>query len=488
MIAIAVFLVSLFWTNDEKIVKTEFLSLAEYRGPIDDCLNINLLYSHEKNILSECTKNYLHFFPSQELRNRNNPARPNDQISLGSFNMFHLGDNLSSLKNFSLVAEIVYQCDVVAAQEFMPLPNDDANLNTKIADHIKRLGPAAKIPFEPWSVRTPGYLSVLIELQKLDSSWSLIMQASPAGEGSTGEMAGYFYRSARVQLAEWKYCPAENNINLNTNVVGKSLGCVVQIPKAQQKLISRTAFAAHFISSDFTFVALTSHIRYRPVDTVPELKAQQKTLCSLYVDPKNCKFAKEDVGRYYEVYTVSEQIKSIQQKSKIKNVIFMGDFNLEINPATNEFWRAALKHSVGLMPFQKGLSTLSTKSKKLVSNYDHFLFNPQITKTCDLNSINTMDYTSDKLNDDAVASHVKKYLQPDVQKNWVTDVLQQQQSLLRFENKDGGNLVALNEKDKIDLATAPTAAAERMKENDFAVYLELISDHLPIYMNCKTKL
>src|SRR5437868_2412574 len=70
-----------------------------YRGPLDDCVQNGALYSRTGNLGADCTLNYVHFYPNNINLKKAESAK--GTLKIGSFNLFHLGDSQSSMKNFS---------------------------------------------------------------------------------------------------------------------------------------------------------------------------------------------------------------------------------------------------------------------------------------------------------------------------------------------------------------------------------------------------
>lgn len=507
---IAIALASFFFFNNYKSQQTDFASqqettkvvpkptvsgtptqaAPEYRGPLDDCLQNSFLYTRLGDMIADCTMNYVHFYPSSAAKKLNLQKRPAGELKIGSFNLFHMGDNQAPLKNFALIASIINRWDIVGGQEFMPLAGDIATNNSILGQLVQDQNTKPiQFPYQNWRVVAPGYLRLLQELQKLDSSWALILQSTPAGEGSTGEMAGFFYRSSSVELKEWDYCPSEKTINIKNNAPAKNLGCLVQVTEDRKKLISRTAFAAYFKSGNFDFVGLTSHIRFRADDDAGNRKTQMDEICLNNTDVKKCSLPQDAIGRFYEVLAVAEQIASIKEKAKDKDVIFMGDFNLEILPKTIPYWKAALKKATGFMAFQTDPSTLSAPAKKLASNYDHFIFDPKQTTACDSKTAHTYNLTaSAKANNDPVLQKIGSYLKPETQQQWIVELTKNLDTLVHVQNKGDAPVRALNDKEKKDYTDTYAEVFKRMQGNDYAVWPELISDHIPIEMSCRTDL
>ena len=458
---------------------------SETQGPIDDCLDHAYLYARYDGLKSECTMNYVHYYSEKTIPTG---VPEGGKLRIGSFNLFHLGDNQSSLKNFALTAEIMNQWDVVGAQELMPLPTEQAISNHAICSLIIQSGDNNDYIKRKLQVDRPGYLILLNELRRLDPSWSLILQPMAEGDGSSGEMAGFYYRKAVVQLRDCDYCPAERSIDLKSQNPTKSYGCLAQIPPEQQKLVSRRAFVTYFQSGKFDFIGMTAHVRFRAADLESDLRLQENEICQNHEDPKKCKPTKDNVGRYYEVKAVADQIDSIQRSARDKDVIYMGDFNVEYNTKTISYWKAALKSAEGFFVYQNLPTTLAVQRESLLSNYDHFIFNPKITTQCSPESVKPYDFTSSKTPTNALQEKIADAASPvNVQKQIEKRMGEIENFAKAKVNKDNSILVSnLDQKEVDEYKNRFAGTVERMKKNHVGAMLELISDHIPIEMECQT--
>lgn len=491
-------------TSEQNLISPRLPSAAASlvsvtQGPIDDCLNFASLYARNEGLTAECTSNYEHYFSETPA-----PSISKPNLRIGSFNLLHLGDNQASLKNFKLVAQIMNQWDIVGSQELMPLPGPQAASNHLIAGVIEQTGNNNYYVQKNLQVEKPGYLTLLTELRRLDPSWAVILQSEAEGEGGSGEMAGFYYRQSVVQLRDWGYCPSDKAIDLRTQTPTRNLGCLVQVSEEQKKLISRRAFAAYFQSGNFDFVGLTAHIRFNPAMQATDIQAQTKELCQNFVAPppsKPTKFVKagktvanpckptlSDVGRYYEVKAIADQIATIQQQSNDKDVIYMGDFNLELFTTTVPYWNAALKSAEGFKVYQSSPTTLGVKKNALVSNYDHFIFNPLFTTTCSVKGIRPYNFTA------------LTQTPTDLQKMFLaaTETAQVQAQMERRlaevrnfakakVNRDNQVFITnLDPKEIEEYRVRMLGAAKRMSFNHVGAMQEQISDHVPIEMECLT--
>lgn len=495
--ALALVVSSLFYfqNHSNKELGTDLSSSAPiaaaapstYRGPIDDCVQNTVLYSSTSHLIAECSGNYVHFYP--ENVNPRSAESTSGDLRIGSFNLFHLGDNQSPMKHLGLVAKIMNQWDVVGAQEMMPLPGEWADGNQKIFNLLSvKKGSSVSFPYENWSVTMPGYMRLLVELQALDPSWAVILQPVPEGEGTSGEMAGFYYRSKKVRLKEWGYCPAERAIDVRTGARVANYACLLQIPEDQRRLMSRVAFTAYFQAGKFDFVGVTTHVRFRASDKEEEQKEQAQDICSFHSNPAKCKPAKDEVGRFYEVTAIANQFNDIKKITGDNDIIFTGDFNLEDDKKSKDLWAASLAPAEGYQVTQTDMTTLSIKSAKMASNYDHFILDPKATSECDMSSIRAFDFTTADTSSDPVMKEIAKFLNPAMQQILLADAQQSMATLTKYQlgrGKSEDSLRPLNDKEKAEMIRSYSESIQRMKANKYGALLELISDHVPIEMRCR---
>ncbi|WP_413290108.1 hypothetical protein [Bdellovibrio sp. HCB337] len=485
--ALALVLSSLFYfqNHSEKESQAELSSqeTVDYRGPVDDCLQFELLYSRDGILAADCTANYVHYYPKNY--DPKVAEKTKGDLRIGSFNLFHLGDNQAPMKSLSLVAKIINQWDVVGAQEMMPLPGEWAVANQKIYDFLVANRANVVFPHQNWKVTFPGYLALLHELHEIDPSWALILQPSPEGEGTSGEMAGFFYRSSRVRLKDWGYCPRDGAVELKSNESLFNYGCLTQIPPDQRQLMSRVAFTAFFQAGNFDFIGVTTHVRFRPSDQEADRKAQEVSICNSHENLQKCKVANEFVGRFYEVQAIARQIHDMKQIAGDQDVVFMGDFNIEFAKNNQALWNASLKDAPGYVVTQTAPTTLSIKSAKMASNYDHFILDPQATKECDINTVRDFNFTDVENSTDPVKKDIARMLSPAMQAVLLSDASAELEMLTKFQLGKNKGLRPLSDKEKADMTKSYADSVTRMKANKYGALLELISDHIPVEMNCR---
>ena len=339
------------------------------------------------------------------------------------------------------------------------------------------------------NVLRPGYLVLLNELRRLDPSWALILQSMPEGEGSSGEMAGFYYRSASVKLVEWSYCPADNAYDLKKQRPSGNFACLAQVKPEQRALMSRRAFVAYFQSGQFDFVGLTMHARFRSADTQEARDQQKDQICAQHLDMAKCKPTKDEVGRYYEVKAIADQISEIQAQSRDQDVIFMGDFNLEANDRSMPYWNAALKSAQGFEVFNKAPTTLGVDKNSLISNYDHFIFNSQAVSECSPATAKPFNFTSKTEGSPALQNLLAASSSPENRQQLIDKRMSEFASVAKAKVNSRDGSVSVGNLSPVEIEDCKRrfeATVGRMNANYTGAMLELVSDHLPIEIECMT--
>ena len=440
-------------------------------NPLEVCEHSSKIYYWSSDLKFECNTNYIHIFSKSGV---SRPQVNHSQVRIGTFNLFHLGDGMAPMKRLSLVAKIIDQWDVVAVQELMPLPARWAEINREVFAAVSDPSFDPNTAPTNWRVFEPGYLQLLNELHKIDPSWSLIVQSNP--ESPRTEMSGFFYRSSRARVKTWDYCKKVDRL--------PNIACSLAIPVRQRMLMSRNAFAAYFQSGDFDFIALTTHVRFRPPQSKTELALQIEEVCANYESDKPCKISKDKMSRFYEVKAISDQIPKLLKTDR--DVLFMGDYNLEITRKNDAFWNAALKAAPGFTVYQEGKTSISIPHQDLASNYDHFILNPAVSKNCDVEGISVYDFTGRGNGPSDPIIRDRDGMQSEG--DWLAFIRSERErvsTLVRAEDRQGRKvLVPINRLDQDQLIGFCETSMERMRASFFGAYMELISDHLPVAMVC----
>jgi hypothetical protein len=468
-------------------MSTSSSNILSYTGPLDDCLRSGRLYERVSDLESVCTPNYVHYFPRVDKNIQATIQNEIRSIKIGSFNMFHLGDDQTPLKNMKMMAQIIDHWDVVGSQELMPLPKDWSIANRQIDELlVDEKGQLKTFPYQNWKVVKPGYLQLLEALRERDKSWALIMQATAEGEGNTGEMAGFYYRSSRIKPKELSYCPKDLSADVRGNFPPQNLGCGLQVNPADRALMSRLPFVASFQAGHFDFIAISAHLRFHATMDAGDLAEQKKAVCENTLSAK-CKIQKDYIGRFFETLVTAKEMSVL---SKIDDdVIFMGDFNLEMKKNNLSMWKAALRPGPGVSVYQNEKTTLSLNNSGLASNYDHFVFNQENTPECKASSIRNFNYIlPDKKSKDLIemAGSISQYAQNVMQQKFIDEkknILVQMIKPNKATNPTAPR--QLNEKEKSDMINKYDRALVRLNQYKIGPAFEMLSDHIPIEMTCQ---
>lgn len=458
-----------------------------YTGPLDDCLRSGRLYERVSDLESVCTPNYVHYFPRVDKKIQAVVRNKPKAIKIGSFNLFHLGDDQTPLKNMKLMAQVIDHWDVVGVQELMPLPKDWSVANRQIDELlVDEKGQLKTFPYQDWDVVKPGYLQLLEALREKDKSWALIMQASAEGEGNTGEMAGFFYRSSQVKLKELSYCPKDLSADIRGNFPQQNLGCGLQVNPADRALMSRLPFVASFQAGAFDFIAITAHLRFHAAMDTGDLAEQKKAVCENALSAK-CKIQKDYIGRFFETMVTAKEMSVLSKLDD--DVIFMGDFNLEMKRNNISMWKAALRPGPGASVYQTEKTTLSLNNSGLASNYDHFVFNQENTPECKASSIRNFNYIlPDKKSKDLLemSGFISQYARTDMQQKFIAAKKDNLDRMIKPNKATNPTAPRqLNEKEKAEMLNKYDRALARLNQYKIGPAFEMLSDHIPIEMTCQ---
>ena len=375
--------------------------------------------------------------------------------------------------------------------------------------------------------RFPGYVQILDALHKLKNgkTWALIL--SPQGEGpettNTMELVGYFYRSSVVQPKTNKYCG--------------SYACILAMDRRDMGVnlsdaISRRPFMADFESGNFSFSLITSHIIFDS----PKSSYKMEHILSNSFGVDTYKglgkgLTKANYARFAEVKFAFDFIKrNLQRRGHEEDIIYMGDLNLE---KSNPFWHKVLSAWPGSQIFIDKKTSVSKfrvaggkETFGKASNYDHFIFDPVKTSECVKTSKSNpiprlnggvLDFTKGKIgrslnnmynirdesdyldgmgpNDQDFDLNPRKFDR--LMKRYVYRKLDKKKPTYTIGSK---NAVEGKHKKVSSGIVIDTKADEKYAQNFenrvlrsqlfdntyYYYYVQLLSDHYPIYMNCKT--
>ncbi|OFZ17149.1 MAG: hypothetical protein A2X86_01480 [Bdellovibrionales bacterium GWA2_49_15] len=330
--------------------------------------------------------------------------------------------------------------------------------------------------------RIPGYLQLLLKLQELDSSWSLIL--TPHGdaqeESNTQEMVGYFYRASRLRPQTNPHCRARFQRDSSAcypNLYADFMG------SDSANLFSRRPFLASFKSSEKSFTFLASHVIFE----APKSDATRKNMIQQAFGVEDVAklgqgITKANFARFVEVKMMLNLVEKLKDDA-LEDIIVMGDFNLE---GDNPFWQKLLPSGLHLLIQEKtSLSvTRFTQGKEthgVSSNYDHFLVNDKTLREC-------TEYARVNFLQGTFAQKVKnKYLVreeadkgPYLLSSDAENKIAMRMSEMESRLLDKKNLVGDLGKFKERVFDSQTS-----DETYYNFFQQLISDHLPIRMDCQ---
>lgn len=523
-----------------------------------ECRNNQEFFSSHFNI--SCHNNF-HYYQSKTKTKLDNTST----VKIAEFNALHPGMNKTRFKDYKKLAQIIQEFDIVAVTELIPLMSLDLENNEEVLQFLEdapemikatkseiatlqrqlrsssrgrtakerelRLLKRKKEQLEDdlddaaSLYREPGYLRILKELHKLrgGKSWNLIL--SPRGEGSeltsTPELVGYFYRATKVQPAQNPYC---KSVNKSANKF--SYACIVNMDRIdlgtdKSSVFARRPFLAQFKAGKSNFTLLASHILFESPEEPSRIKEIMRAAFGVdsYED-LGVGINKANYARFAEVKITLDFIAKYSKRyPRYKNIIYLGDLNLR---SSNKFWPRVLPSWPGAKLYIEEPTSLNenfargdgTPTDGVSSNYDHFIFNPSLTRQCvnkrkEINggAFNFMQgrigtgidriykvrykYNGGKSNirinankyDKVLARFVEPYF--DGRENIVT-IGRKYVTSGRFRKLSRGIIVDERETEEYGLLFQERIMDSQLEyETFYKFYEQLISDHLPIHMTCK---
>jgi hypothetical protein len=473
-------------------------SLVEYNNCL---LSQQRFPSFLGNDRVECNNDYLLYESAIASRKTSN------KLKIGSFNIIRIGQPNYPFKRNDMVAQIINQWDLVGVVEIMNTDRQYLEHNAEI-DRIKNIShKISDTDFEK-SYEMPRYLMLLKELRKLDPSWSLIMAGHGHGEvPAQYEYAGFLYRKGVVA-------------NQTTTFCSEKRGCLTPVIREKyENLISRLPFVARFDYGKLEFNAAVLHTRFR---------APTKIDCKLgeaagrpVAEIKKCiHYTTEEVALITELNRVTGRAYPNENDSRFlelavsareltkspEEVLLMGDFNLEAKPSNERSWQFALGTS-NKKVFVREPTSISEENG-LVSEYDHFIFDhtgANLSK-CDVSSARPFSFLLDPDNAQtkvSVLNSLADFLRQRKQNRaeaLAEFIKEQNRDFVVMENKDGQVIMSprypgstgsqrICKYDQRVLGNWKRRCEEDKKEKTepdgrYLVHHHLISDHLPIMMEC----
>jgi hypothetical protein len=384
---------------------------VKIKDSMDRCQVINNLIV-KKSFKLDCYGNYHHYGPTTK------NSKITSSLKIANYNLLHPGTSKTMFKDYALVAKIMNRYDIVSGLELLATVGKDElnnkavlaylkNIPTIVADlraeiknasdksQIQSLNSEiekilATIPKAQALYRAPGYLKVLLELKKLDPSWSLLL--APRGDsalvGSVEELVGYYYRADVTSPVANPHCKEYSD-----ELSGTPYACFITLTKdfMGKDLIqhfARRPFMASFKAGDDKVTLVTSHVVFTySGDEEAEKDMMKKSFgVESYKDLGNG-INSVNFARYAEVKITLDFMNKYKTRYKDDKIMFLSDTNLVSN---NAFWAQVLKSFPGAELFVTQASTISppryrsdeTETEGAANDYDHFIFNPETFSGC----------------------------------------------------------------------------------------------------------
>ena len=419
-------------------------------GTTEECLAAKNRYFARVRVQISCTPD-AHIYHSMSTTT----AARASILKVGQFNVFRLGEDSSKFKNFPLMAKIINQWDVVGAVELTPT-KDSIREHNREMDGLNT--EAARASY--WA---PGHIRLLLALRNLDPSWSLIMSSEARGEGSSGELAGFYYRASRLNPVPTRYC---------VQVTGDraASGCTARFAENDDPLVSRPPFIASFRVGNSAFTFVTSHIRFSASN-----EERQKLL---RVFPGNCGTrcpAREEIQPRLAEARLTAKVISDLEILEGRAVVWGGDFNFGAKDLSRG---SSLAFTFGLLPGASLLNDAETSlatDDGLASSYDHFVLGRSGQAFCNSQSVRVFDFR-----DTRFLPELSYYrTQADV-------IFQDYKSTWTKQ-------ITIKRRKEVPLWT-PKALREAEQDFDESIrnpkapnqfFRAVLSDHLPISMECQ---
>lgn len=230
--------------------------------------------------------------------------------------------------------------------------------------------------------------------------------------------------------------------------------------------------------------------------------------------------AMETMARFAEVGMITQLMEDMRTHDKEKDLIVVGDFNLTLSTQTDptipDMTRDAWNTILDKMPGSQVVVNEKTSVSKLnayANEYDHFIFDPKNVKECDLNSAHRFNFIDPKelLDNFGQSSQAIGLAIEERAKNWLTDTQSMTKKMVSQYEQLGEILIddatgemtyrkrypaTKAEEDDywtnssietlIEDLDSKLVSSQSNVRTKFEVYMALVSDHLPVAMDCKT--
>jgi endonuclease/exonuclease/phosphatase family metal-dependent hydrolase len=478
-------------------------------------------YGTQGDFPVDCFKHYQHFGGDVHFK-----MKSSRDVKISSFNIFHPGSDSSLFKDNELVAMLMNRFDVVAAQELLPLVGRQQSHNDRLVKYIDGLqlkldnllalmssarstrniaviNLEKKIEQASELYRLPGYLVLLKQLRRLDKSWSLVLAPGADAEKkkSVKELVGFYYRSSQVRLIDNEHCS-----KFSSSRGQESVACFPDFSKKWlgqniRSVFSRRPFMASFQSGSFDFTLITSHVVFGAPTSKKDIRDILRPSFGVdHYDELGKGVNKQSYARFAEVKMTLEVAQKIKTESKEKDIIFLGDLNLE---TTNDFWPDVLASFPGSQIYVDEKTTLSAPYQLssglhtggLASSFDHVIMDPSETSECS-EDIKADDF----VNGDFSSVIDQRYLIRSkagtgqssggqlLRRNMEQAYLGHLESLVTVRrNKLAPAMSVKDIEDRTNQFSRRIFAEQLERGTYYKMYREVISDHLPVYFFCSTR-
>ena len=500
------------------------LGLADWRRTEDYfevCQNLKKIVI--KNAYKvDCFTNYHHFNSSAVSQYYKESNARGKYIEIAAFNLWHPGSGVSQYKDYEIIAKIMNGYDLVAAMELLPVISNDEDNNERVAKFIKVASEEIEVlestGTDPQKLkelkekvrkagdlyRDPGYLRVLNELRKIDPSWSLVLAPSgeAADENYTQELVGFYYRASHVKPIVNEHCD-----KFKKKSHGTSYACYPKLTKSWygesiRQVFSRRPFLGSFQAGSFDFSILTSHIVFNtPVDEGGMERVLKPSFGISDYKELGTGANKANFARLAEMKVILGMMNKIREESKEKDIIFLGDTNLE---SSNEQWSTLLKSFPGGKLYVDEPTTLSPKrfladgqeTQGVASDYDHIVLDESETSEC-LKSNGQLSARVGSFLKGNIRKIIDKdyryrvrgtnnvdYSQERVRKKKLSDYTKKLKNTFTIK-RDSIEVEENNIEEEVEDFDSKVFKQQLEDDSYYRYFREVVSDHFPIYFSCK---
>lgn len=476
----------------------------------------------------DCLDQYHHYNAhAKSIYYSSKKALSQKEVKIGSFNLYNLGSTRTEFKDNALVAKIVNRWDVVAVQELMPVIGRDlrhnealtelykslkiklADMTTNGASYSERKKLKDELELLKSQYEVPGYIPLLKELQKVDPSWSLILAGTEEGTDTSTvfELAGYFYRASVVRPIKNEYCEKYQGGS-------KSYACTPKFEKEfygsnVAELFARRPFVGSFESANFDFTLVNTHIIHNaPSDETLRKKILKAAFGVEDHSEIGYGVSSRTFARFAEVKHIINFMEKYRKQFKEQDLILLGDFNIE---ADEEYWNILLKDAPGMEVHIKDKTSISlkrvlasgTETNGVKNNYDHFVYNSKVTQACSPDNAKVFNFLensfqkiidnkylirSNQTYEDEETKKTRYYLAGSANYT-MNEIMGPFLNYIdgKYTVSRGKIVKRFDREEKKKDLERKVFEPQLHDRSYYRHYREIISDHLPIYVNCSNK-